>query len=336
MASWLNRRALVAALVLAQLAVLAVMAGKREWIRANGEVVYLRTAPIDPRDPFRGDFVRLHYPFNQLHAQQLRGELGAGVAKGQVIYAELEAGPGGLYRVSGASERAPAAGPYLKGRARYAWQTEQRGGLAAKFGIEQYYVQQGKGIAIEQRRGNRDGIQVPMEMRVALGGDGTAVLTGYRWSQLGIGLEMLRFNRRGRDGELENPDQPASPKLRLNLQNVSDAPLLVDSHPCALALIAAFDTPERYPPASDHCADHVPQLRLLAPEQVLAIEVDLSEPRWWLRDGEQVLEIGALKEREMFRLVYQAPALEQAELEQAQLWRGELPSRAFNAMGRVD
>ena len=42
------------------LALLSV-AVKREWIHSYGETVFLRTAPVDPRDLFRGDYVQLQY-----------------------------------------------------------------------------------------------------------------------------------------------------------------------------------------------------------------------------------------------------------------------------------
>ena len=41
-----------------QIVLLAFMAGEREWVARTGTPVVLRTAPIDPRDPMRGDYVR--------------------------------------------------------------------------------------------------------------------------------------------------------------------------------------------------------------------------------------------------------------------------------------
>ena len=51
--------------VAVQVAALAAVAIKREWIHGNGETVYLRTAPVDPRDLFRGDYVQLDYEIGQ-------------------------------------------------------------------------------------------------------------------------------------------------------------------------------------------------------------------------------------------------------------------------------
>ena len=49
------RKLLIVAAVAAQLLVLGWMAFEREWVVRTGRVVYLRTAPVDPQDPMRGD-----------------------------------------------------------------------------------------------------------------------------------------------------------------------------------------------------------------------------------------------------------------------------------------
>lgn len=56
------RNALLFALVaIAQLAVPAWMILGHERVRTQGEVFKFRTAPVDPRDPFRGEYVRLDF-----------------------------------------------------------------------------------------------------------------------------------------------------------------------------------------------------------------------------------------------------------------------------------
>ena len=55
------RKAFILAAIILQVMVLAYMAGEREYILKNGKLIHLRTAPVDPRDLFRGDYVRLNY-----------------------------------------------------------------------------------------------------------------------------------------------------------------------------------------------------------------------------------------------------------------------------------
>ena len=53
-----------------QVVVLFFMAGEREWVVRTGRTVFLRTAPVDPRDVMRGDYVRLNYEMSRVpHVQ---------------------------------------------------------------------------------------------------------------------------------------------------------------------------------------------------------------------------------------------------------------------------
>jgi hypothetical protein len=106
--------------------------------------------------------------------------------------------------------------------------------LMLHYGIEAYFVQQGKGREIENRLGTRNQIQIPLEMQIAVGGNGKAVIKGHRWSPLGIGLQILRTvpaNPQLQPG-------PASAKVALTLANASDAPLALVGLPeaCSFSL----------------------------------------------------------------------------------------------------
>ena len=87
--------------VAAQLLVLAWMAGEREWIFRTGQVVYLRTAPVDPRDLFRGDFVRLHYESNSLRPEGPHPIAAAAPERKrhELMYTRLRPAGEGLYEI---------------------------------------------------------------------------------------------------------------------------------------------------------------------------------------------------------------------------------------------
>ncbi len=338
------RRKLVLCFILCQLLVLGFMAGKREYIRAYGQQIYLRTAPIDPRDPFRGDFVRLHYGLSRVNARDWRGTVKEHQdERGHQVYAVLRAGADDLYALDYLTDEQPAERVYLKGRTSSRGGSGPGAGVSVKYGIEQYFVEQGRGRTIEQRRGSRNKIQVPMEVRLAVGGDGTAVIRDYRWSRLGIKLEMLRVTRRNRNRQPATPGQPLSPKVKVTLKNVSSEPLMIaDPGPhCGFTMVAVNWSRQEYGPADHACETVVwrdADLRALQPEQEYAVELELSEPRWHVIWSGSTMEIGALPSPEMFRIVYQAPAQAQTASPQSsgRLWLGELPSRAFNAVGRID
>ncbi len=96
MRSWI-----IAACIAGQLAVLAYMVFGREMVIQRGTKISIATAPIDPRDPFRGDFVRLRYPLNALSHAPVRWQpADYQPRKGDKMYAVLEQRPGGLYDVA--------------------------------------------------------------------------------------------------------------------------------------------------------------------------------------------------------------------------------------------
>lgn len=332
--------------------VLAWMAGEREWILRTGQVVYLRTAPIDPRDLFRGDYIALQYEINTVRVEGL-GPAAAGTvpdrSRHAIVYTRLRPAGEGLYEAAGASTTRPGEGPFIRGRTEDMWRLAWRGrsdGTAVKYGIEQLFVEQGAGRAIEERRGTRNQLQVPMEVEVALSPGGTAVIRGYRWSRLGMRLEVVRRPAPRRPDALPPhappPEGPLSPRLRITLANTSDAPLAVvdfGDH-CAFQLVPADVAPPSPQAVSvPNCSAAKPaaaDVIALAPGQAHSVELDLTEPRWHvLKDGRPV-EIGALDGFARYRIEYRAPEPDALPAEAKNVWRGRMASQAFNASGVVD
>lgn len=331
--------------VAAQLLVLAWMAAEREWILRTGQVVYLRTAPIDPRDLFRGDFVRLRYEINNVRPEGLEPSTAAPFRskRHEVMYTRLQPTGEGLFEAAGTNPMRPTEGVFIRGHTEDPWRFGARaaGFSFVKYGIEQLYVEQGSGKAIEDRRGRRNGLQVPMEVEVAIDASGTAVIRGYRWSRLGMKLEMLR-RPAPRNRNTAPPAGPMSPKIRVTLANVSDAPLAVvdPAYHCAFQLVPVQWVPvQPLPPTSPTC--HAVKLTAadvitLAAGETHSVDLDLSEPRWHvLKDGQPV-EIGALAGFEQYRIEYRASALVGVPPQATNIWRGRMASQAFNANGVVD
>jgi len=343
---------LVIAVILLQVGVLIYMAAQREYIRSSGDILYFRTMPLDPRDPFRGDFVRLRYDINNI-AKRHWQDRGNEIKKGEVVYTTLAKGKNNVARFVSVSNKKPEKNSksetgklFIKGRADRSWQFQRPNTIGVRYGIEQYFVQQGAGIELEKKMGRRNGIQIPMEVEVAIGRNGTAVTRDFRWSKLGIQTEVVRAGvspQRNNVGSAATANPPASPKIKITIQNVSDEALaLIDNiNHCAFELIGSDWSDQEYLPASTLCDDYQPSaygLIHLAPQQSHEIEFELSESRWHVRLNNKTTEIGYLESFPQFRLVYHSPSSEQLEnlVTDKEIWMGDLPSQAFNASGRID
>ena len=144
---WIRNRQkiVVIAAALFQVGVLSAMTGITTIRHWNAEVHYLRTAPVDPRDLFRGHYVILSYPFSQAWRAD-----GGGLPSdysGPIFVPLTKAKDGKLGEAGKLLLHPPAEGPYLQG-------TAQHGNM--RFGIEQYFVQEGKGLQFEDAARRRN------------------------------------------------------------------------------------------------------------------------------------------------------------------------------------
>ncbi len=122
---------LLTALVLAQLALVAVGVAPQLSARVSGETHLIRTAPVDPIDPFRGAYVDLAYPGLTREDDS--------APSGTVHVELLEDGeyvrPGRWLRTR------PDRGPYL---------TCRSDGWRARCGIESLFVSQERARSLER------------------------------------------------------------------------------------------------------------------------------------------------------------------------------------------
>jgi uncharacterized membrane-anchored protein len=335
------RKAFIVLAVLLQVLVLAYMAGEREHILRYGKIIHLRTAPVDPRDLFRGDYVRLNYEISQISARKIPADESYKIKKGEKVYVSLKEGSNGLYELNQVSMDIPPTGIYLAGRSPYEYQYRtQSYPLRLNYGIETYFVQQGKGRRMEKRLGRRNEVQVPLEMQIAVGRGGKAVIKDHRWSPIGIGLQVLRSpppdNRR--------TTEPISAKVALTLANASDAALALVILPdsCSFSLETSQTAKKEWTLANNACQPLQPKdedVLVLNPGQQKIFEIDFSDSRWFVQtENGSPVEIGTLDWSEQFRLIYRPPDqtacshLENSDI----IWHGYLPSRAFHGRGRID
>jgi uncharacterized membrane-anchored protein len=340
-----------------QVLALGLVAAKREWIHNTGTVVYLRTAPVDPRDLFRGDYVQLEYDITQPVASLLNKpwlQTEALQKKTYLpVYLQLHTDARGIANLVSIEKAAPE-GLYIKGQVNTQW-NDWDVNTFIKLGIEKYFVEQGKGLALEEQMGRAQDWQTPLEMEVAIGKDGTAVIRGHRWSSMSVRLEVLEPGQNPdnttMDANAANADaraQRRSPKLRISVRNDAQQPVVfVDSAShCALMLVENELQPvgsgENLKPVvtpGRHCNNTVDwQEHVLQPAQVYAMEIDMATPEWQVDIDNTTQEIGMFSDRwSGFRWIYQLPDTEvQSRSGRNDVWLSTLRTARFNANGRID
>lgn len=227
-------------LALLQVALLVGIIAYRQYWVATGEKILLRTAPVDPRDIFRGDYVSLRYDISTLDLDTLGVK--EGFKNNEKVYVILEKNPEGVFSAKSVSRTLPAGEKFIQGRAQHEMRSSRwevvlkddsenlhelkpqwfwnikrgdrvtfcvdqrrnvihfykedadykpkcRGqslsgtieeikeiksrALHVEYGIESYFVEEGKGRAIESSRNARE-----LRVEVSLRKDGKGIITG--------------------------------------------------------------------------------------------------------------------------------------------------------------
>ena len=346
-------RALATVVALAQMGVLVFMAGQREWVARTGRIMYLRTAPVDPSGPMRGDYLRLNYEISQVPRALCRD----GVAqwfghadlqrnyKDRRVYAAVAPDANGLAELVSLSDRPPVGTPFL--RARVVALVETPGYMLVRYGLEAFFVEEGAAKAFEDNR-RKNEVGVPLDMEVAVSETGLAVLRAYRWEALGLRLVA---------------DPPARPPtaagqaiqrvgvtgFTVEIRNHSSKAVAILTWPFHLAANRQRG-PGRYRWVGEGAAPRTP-----APEDVMVLQpgesfrqhVDLTAADWYVVDtdakgkGASPVALGTLLNAwdASFCIEYAPPgAGDCANLPHADLiWHGLLPSRAFGPIaGNLD
>jgi uncharacterized membrane-anchored protein len=147
-----SRTAAVAGAVVVQAVLVAVAVAPRLSARLTGDEYLVRVAPVDPIDPFRGAYVRLHYP----------DLVGQGAARRGDVYVRLLR-DGRLWRTAGVQRTRPSSGPYLACR--------YDGTL--RCGIESLFLPQADARALERELAAGDAVA-----RIRVDGRGNAAVVG--------------------------------------------------------------------------------------------------------------------------------------------------------------
>jgi uncharacterized membrane-anchored protein len=167
------RRMWIAAIIVAalQTAVLGYMVGERAWGLRSGVEVLLKTAPVDPRDLLRGDYVTLNYDISRVPVSTLVGGAPTESSSGQVLSVRLKKQDDGYWGIAessfGALESKPDTVVLKSMPFDYYFSSTPQDMIWVTYGIERYYVPEGDGHDIEDARNEH---RVAIAARVAANG----------------------------------------------------------------------------------------------------------------------------------------------------------------------
>ena len=341
-----SRKKLLLLAIVFQVLSVALIALSREWILLTGTNITLQTAPVDPRDIFRGDYVRLAYLFNRIPAQQLPDNIRtSGAHKGRIVYLPLTTANGYNMTAGKLSEQKPQ-GLFLKGHVAADWPSSyflrkhekinnddmmQTQPLQINYGIETYFVEQGKGKLIEEKRGmrgGRDAFQTPMLVHAKLSGSGEAVIYDYSWSGLAFKTRIKQ------SPEANAPDDKAGAVMAFSIKNLTDSDITLPLKPgnCSFDLIPDgfdFDPDGKLKKGRDHCKTAKAVMRVIPPAESLTVEFDLNNPAWVFKNKKKMQPLGRLPWSCRLRIIYN-------ENPETRPTQAQIISRAFHARGNID
>jgi len=130
-------------LVVAQAGFLLSWAGYHEYVRQHAQVIVLQGRPVDPQDLLRGDFMILNYDISRVtmpgtpEDQQPSPDVWVLLEKKDRYHVVVQAATEPLE---------PKPGQLLaRGTRSYDWRTGAPGTTRVDYGIEKYFVPEGKG-----------------------------------------------------------------------------------------------------------------------------------------------------------------------------------------------
>ncbi|WP_082234679.1 GDYXXLXY domain-containing protein [Halobacillus massiliensis] len=112
-----------------------------------GETIRLETEPMDPRDPFYGDYVTLRYSIEEVPKERWIAEQEP--QRGDIVYLLLEEKENGLYElVSASDQQQESQSNQVELKAKLEWPLEDS--YQMNIGLDRYFVEEGSGQELEQ------------------------------------------------------------------------------------------------------------------------------------------------------------------------------------------
>jgi len=108
-----------------------------QWPLITGKNVVLATEPVDPFDPFRGQYMTINYEISRINLNDIQE-----VEKGDSVYVLLKEDEQGIWRYKDFSLSKPSKEYFIKGKVERIYGDTAR----VKYGIEQFFFERGADI----------------------------------------------------------------------------------------------------------------------------------------------------------------------------------------------
>ncbi|MBH0228750.1 GDYXXLXY domain-containing protein [Halobacillus yeomjeoni] len=113
-----------------------------------GESITLKTAPVDPRDPFYGDYVTLGFEVERFPKEKWSGS--ENVKWRERIFLLLEEGEKGIHQLVKASESSLQSGEnQIVLPAKFEWYDEHTETYVVNLSVDRYYIEENTGEEYE-------------------------------------------------------------------------------------------------------------------------------------------------------------------------------------------
>tara|TARA_Y100000310_G_C20645282_1_gene796211 strand:+ start:1374 stop:1895 length:522 start_codon:yes stop_codon:yes gene_type:complete len=120
----------------------------KEFTLQIGDEILLKTQPVDPRDLFRGDYVILRYDISTVNTDSLSYQ-GSDFTEDDKVYVLLKIDDQKIGSLANIDKIKPSEGVFIEGTVKSVYNNR----LNIEYGIESYFVPEGKGKEIERNLG---------------------------------------------------------------------------------------------------------------------------------------------------------------------------------------
>lgn len=119
-----------------------------------GESIQLETAPVDPRDPFYGDYVTLAYEIESVPGSKWEGK--TDIERGDKVFLLLGESDSGIHQLITASDvKMETNKNQILLESKMEWYNEITNVYQVDIGLGRYYIEENSGAALEQGIENR-------------------------------------------------------------------------------------------------------------------------------------------------------------------------------------